>query len=70
MKDFYTNNSLIYVDLDKYVLGSNGLIRDEFYSEDKNDHHYNMKRFRKLLEERFPTEIWTDKIENPLKIVT
>jgi len=57
MKDFYTNNSLIYVDLDKYVLGSNGLIRDEFYSEDKNDHHYNMKRFRKLLEERFPTEI-------------
>jgi len=38
-----------YLNLDQFVLGHNGLLDDEYYSLDRNDHHYNQKVFAKLL---------------------
>jgi hypothetical protein len=52
MEKFCISNSIKYLNLDQFVLGHDGLIKGEYYSQDKNDHHYDMISFKKLLAEK------------------
>ncbi len=53
MHHFCVQNSIAYLDLDPYVLSEDGLLRAEFYSKNRLDHHYESSVFKDLLLEHF-----------------
>jgi hypothetical protein len=54
VRQFCCANNIQYLSLDKQALGANGLLKDEFYSRDPLDHHYDRDAFRQILLKEFP----------------
>lgn len=54
IKSFCKSNSITFVDLDRDTLGTNGVLKNEYYSKDYLDHHYDLSAFRRLILKRFP----------------
>jgi hypothetical protein len=52
---YCAGKNIKYLNLDPFVLGSDGLLKDEYYALDKTDHHYSQDIFVKLIQSKLST---------------
>lgn len=49
IREWCDNNGVLFINLDPFVIGGDGLINKKFIKKDKADHHYNSREFSKII---------------------
>ncbi len=58
LREFCHNEGLTFLDLDSYLLGDNGIIRDEYLNRDPRDHHCDFDRYGAAIREELQRAGW------------